>query len=288
MDCLNQQNLERYINLLCSQRYFYSQAKKNRNLKLFFSSILVFIAPIVILLFDSSASIFGTIGGIGVVFSFIIDFIEKNHVRTAANIQEQFDTELFGIGWNRILCGIKIPIEIILNGGRKYKGEKTNLKNWYGNLEGINYPYNILVCQRSNLIWDWRLRRKFAFVLISLLVLIIGLGVTICIIKELKLANYLFGIFIPSIPAFVFIIREIYEHFTISKDKIELMQVIDSLIEKNVICNSELRQIQDRIYTLRLKQALVPDWFYEKYRTDYEMNLTDSNIHFIDKLTKHN
>ena len=286
MDNLNQQNSDKFINLLSSQRFFYTQAKKNRNLKLLFAFLLVILSPIIILLFESTALILGIIGGIGVASSFIIDFIENKNVKTAANIQEQFDTEIFGIEWNRILLGAKIPIEIILDGNRNFKGEKTKMRDWYGNLTGINYPYNILICQRSNLIWDWRLRNKFAFGLILLLILIVGLGVTICILKELTLANYLLGIFVPSIPAFTFSIREIYEHFTISKDKIELMQVIDTLIEKDAIFNSDLRQIQDRIYSLRIKQALVPDWFYEKYRTDYEMNLTNSNRHFIDKLTK--
>lgn len=145
MDHLNQQNSEKHINLLCSQRFFYTKAKKNRNLKLLCSFVLVIISPIIILLIENSAQVLGIIGGTGIVFSFIIDFVENKNIRTAANVQEQYDTEIFGMDWNQILLGAKIPIEIIIDGTRKFKGEKTKMIDWYGNLTGINYPYNILI-----------------------------------------------------------------------------------------------------------------------------------------------
>ncbi|MFN8211181.1 MAG: S-4TM family putative pore-forming effector [Bacteroidales bacterium] len=281
---IDQQNTEKNIRLLSSQRYFYSQAKKIRILKLFCVVVLVIISPIVLLIFPLAKDTLCFIGAFGIILTFIIDFIENSNIKRAANIQEQFDTEVFGLDWNAILLGKKEPIEIIIDGDKKFKGDKTNLYNWYGDLQGIDYPYNVLVCQRSNLVWDWRLRKKFAVFMLILLTIIILTGIIFGLVSKLALKTYLMGILIPSIPAIIFGLKEVIEHFRISNEKSSLMSLTNSLIDKNYVPNSDLRNIQDRIYDLRTKGAIVPDWFYNKYRNEYEQNLHDSNQDFLDKL----
>ena len=288
MDKIDQQNLDKNIRLLSSQRYYYTQAKKNRILKLFCAIVLVVFSPIILLIFPSTKDPLCFIGAFGIIITFAIDFFENSNIKRAANIQEQFDTEIFGLDWNEILLGKKEPIEIIITGENKFKGDKANLHDWYGDLQGIDYPYNVLVCQRSNLVWDWRLRKKFAIMMLVLLTLILLLGIIIGLITKLPLKTYLMGILIPSIPALFFGLKEVIEHFRISNEKTSLMNLTNSFLEKSYIPNSDLRQIQDKIYALRTKGALVPDWFYKKYRTDYELNLAASNQDFYERLMKKN
>jgi len=283
---IERQNSDKNIRLLSSQRYYYTQAKKNRILKLFCSIVLVFFSPIILLNLPTARDPLCFIGAFGIILTFVIDFFENNNIKRAANIQEQFDTEIFGLDWNEILIGKKEPIEIIISGDKKFKEDKANLHNWYGNLQGIEYPYSVLVCQRSNLVWDWRLRKKFAIIMLVLLTLILSLGVLIGLITKLPLKTYLMGILIPSIPALFFGLKEVIEHFRIASEKTSLMNLTNSLLEKSSMPNSDLRQIQDKIYVLRTKSALVPDWFYKKYRTDYEINLAASNQDFHDRLMK--
>ena len=286
MDKIDQQNLEKNIRLLSSQRYFYTQAKKNRILKLFCGIVLVIFSPIILLLFPSTKEPLCFIGAFGIIITFVIDFFENSYIKRAANIQEQFDVELYGIEWNKILLGGKESMEIITTGDNKYKGDRTKLYNWYGNLHGISFPHNVLVCQRSNLVWDWRLRNKFAIIILLFLTLILGFGTIVGIINKLTLKAYLMGIFIPSIPALFFGLKEAIDHFRISQEKKSLMHLTDSLIERSFIPNSDLRQVQDKIYGLRIKSALVPDWFYNRYRTEYEQNLEVSNQDFHDRMRK--
>ena len=286
MDKIDQQNSEKNIRLLSSQRYYYTLAKKNRILKLFCTTVLVVFSPLILLLFPSAKDTLCFVGAIGIILTFIIDFFENSNIKRAANIQEQYDTELFGMDWNEILLGAKESIEIIITGDKKFNGDKKKLYNWHGDLSGIDYPYNVLICQRSNLVWDWRLRKKFAIIMLVLLGLILGFGISIGLITKLIFKTYLMGIFIPSIPAIFFGLKEAIEHFRISYEKTSLMNLTNSLIEKNFIPNSDLRQIQDKIYGLRIRSALVPDWFYKKYRTDYEQNLSNSNQEFRDRLMK--
>jgi drug/metabolite transporter superfamily protein YnfA len=283
MKIAEEQNSEENIKRLAGQRNLYSKAKKIRYFKHIGALILIIFSPILVLCLPNSTKILGIIGGIFIILSFLFNFLELKMIKTAANIQEQFDTNLFEIIWNEILCKNKVPTEIITKESREFKGDRKKLLNWYGNIGEIPYPFNVLVCQRSSLVWDWRLRRKFAFWLIIGLSTLIILGISIGIIKKLTLSGYLIGILIPSLSALIFGIKEIYENYVIANDKEELMRIINSKIEKETISQTELRQIQDYIYNLRIKQALIPDWFYEKYRTDYEHDLMSSNNEFIDK-----
>jgi hypothetical protein len=93
----------------------------------------------------------------------------------------------------------------------------------------------VLICQRSNLVWDWRLRKKFAIVMLVLLGLILGFGISIGLITKLTFKIYLMGIFIPSVPAIFFGLKEAIEHFRISNEKINLMNLTNSLMETSFI-----------------------------------------------------
>ena len=113
MNIAKEQNSTENIRRLAGQRNLYSKAKKIRNLKLIGAFILVIFAPIIVVFFPESTKLLGIIGGIGLFISFLVDFIEVKTIKTAANIQEQFDTSLFDINWNEILSKHKVPVEII-------------------------------------------------------------------------------------------------------------------------------------------------------------------------------
>ncbi len=286
MDIAKRQNEKDSLELLAAQRFVYSIAKKFRNPRIWFSLILTAIAPIIIILFPTLKIHLGIIGGVWAIIAYLLSLDETKKVKIAATIQEEFDTHVFALDWNEILVGHKVSHEIIHNYSLKYK-DKSEFQNWYGDLKGINNTLSILICQRSNLVWDWRLRRTFARVIIVFLSIFLIAGIIISTTNHLALDTYLLSILLPSASAYILGVKEIIDNFNCASSKESLEKKIYGIWEKciensTIPGKSEMRQIQDRIYLLRTNTALIPDYWYNKYKSDYETSMQGT----IDKYKK--
>jgi hypothetical protein len=283
MNINSNQNEKHCQSLLAAQRIIYKEAKKLRTTRVIGSFGFAILAPITILLMPDFKIGLGISGGIWTIIGFLLSNRESNKVKEAAIIQEEFDTYTFDLDWNNIQCGTKVSNEIIHSSASKYL-DKTDLLNWYGDLTGISNNLAILICQRSNLVWDWRLRKQFAWTLIIFILVVFGTGIGIALYDKLTVASYLIAILLPSASAFILSIKEIKEHFDSAKSKELLEKKINSIWEKSMTTlispsKLDLRQVQDRIFQLRINTALIPDWWYNKLKGDFE----DSMQNTIDK-----
>jgi hypothetical protein len=281
MESINKiQNTNHCIELLAAQRVIYREAKKYRTIRIVGSFGLTIIAPVVILFFPELKITLGIVGGIWTIMAFLISARESSKVKEAATIQEEFDTLTFELDWNNIQCGSKVSNEIIHSSASKYI-DKSDLKNWYGDLDGITTNLSILICQRSNLVWDWRLRKQFAWTIIIALLILFGLGLGISLYHKLTLQTYLISILLPSASAFILGIKEVKEHFDSAKSKEALEKKINSMWEKSITSlvsptKLELRQVQDKIYQLRTNTALIPEWWYDTLKGDFEKSMQNT------------
>jgi hypothetical protein len=281
MNTINKlQNTNHCIELLAAQRIRYREAKKYRTIRTAGSFGMTIIAPLVILLFLELKITLGIVGGIWTIVAFLLSARESNMVSEAATIQEEFDTQTFDLEWNNIQTGAKVSNEIIHSSASNYT-DKTDLHDWYGDLEGINNNLSILICQRSNLVWDWRLRKQFAWTIIIALLLLFGLGLGLSLYLKHSLQTYLIGILLPSASALILGVKEVKEHFDSVKSKEGLEKKINSIWEKSMTTlisptKSELRQVQDKIYQLRTNTALIPDWWYNKLKGEFEKNMQNT------------
>jgi hypothetical protein len=281
MNTINKlQNTNHCIELLAAQRIRYREAKKYRTIRTAGSFGMTIIAPLVILLFLELKITLGIAGGIWTIVAFLLSARESNMVSEAATIQEEFDTQTFDLEWNNIQTGAKVSNEIIHSSASNYT-DKTDLHDWYGDLEGINNNLSILICQRSNLVWDWRLRKQFAWTIIIALLLLFGLGLGLSLYLKHSLQTYLIGILLPSASALILGVKEVKEHFDSVKSKEGLEKKINSIWEKSMTTlisptKSELRQVQDKIYQLRTNTALIPDWWYNKLKGEFEKNMQNT------------
>lgn len=278
METINRnQNTNHCIELLAAQRIIYRNAKKFRTIRIIGSFGLAIIAPIIILLFPDLKIALGIFGGTWTIVAFLLSTNESNKVKEAATIQEEFDSQTFELEWNNIQCGSKASNEIIHSSAIKYT-DKADLKDWYGDLVGIKNNLSVLICQRSNLVWDWRLRKQFAWTIIIAILILFSLGLGIALYNKLTLQTYLISILLPSASAFLLGIKEVKEHFDSAKSKEALEKKINSIWEKSmtslvVPTKSELRQVQDKIYQLRTNTALIPEWWYNKLKGDFEKSM---------------
>lgn len=285
----SQQNLDHNIDLLIAQRYYYSRAKKFRNLRIAISIAFALISPFITFYTSDWATIIGSIGGTWALIAYLLKkLFENSNIEKAAKIQEEFDTSLFKISWNKVMAGEKISYEDINYAKRKFTGDTEKLKNWYSDILEFPYPVDVLLCQRSNLVWDWRLKSNYSIGIFIISLLYFIITIIISSVSDLKLSEYILGLFLPALSGYFIAIDEGVDHWKASRKRKNLEDKINDLSETALTDPSSLtldslRQIQDCIFEFR-KGPMVADSFYWFFRDQFENNMRQALEEFRRKL----
>jgi ABC-type multidrug transport system fused ATPase/permease subunit len=290
-EILNNQNLDINLDKLIAQRRLYSNAKKVNYLLIG----LTVVVPITISFFTNFTTIqIDDKNWIYVVYAIIVIFAEKileiyidRCKKTAASIQEDFDTTIFCLPENELLNTTFVDYDVI----RKYsKKDKLNAKklnkvrNWYSNeIDIIPYNVAILFCQRMNICYDQHIKRKYNFLLITLSTLTFVILLILALSNGFSLIKFMLEVILPSLPIFIFTFKE----FNTSLESVDNLQKLREIIEEKLdsisiddsINIEELRKIQDRIYQNRILSPLIPDFIYRWLWSDLEdqMNYSVKN-----------
>ncbi len=290
-DIPGDQNRDDRLDLLRAQRTYYGRAKHLQTAFLILALVLpwvgvfwsveypeirpkVALASIVLLLLE-----------IGLATG-----LQRDWVKTAARIQEQFDTEIFQLPWNQLVVGSKVAPEIIRSVTRKpiTAKKRKDLEDWYEHCVGsVPLPFGRLVCQRTNVAYDMEVRKTFAWGL-----LITAIGMVVFLIyhhgfqEGISFADLLLTVLVPYMPFAAFVLREYRRQYDTVESLTTLKSEVDKLWAKAVKIPdaAELRQdsrnLQDAIYRNRTSNPLVYDWVYWLMRKLNE----DSARHAVETL----
>jgi hypothetical protein len=276
------QNAPEMIRLLAAQRHFYTVAKRLRAVRVFGSVALVFLAPIVLFAAPGSNHVMAIVGLAGLLIGEVgLERFERAHVRTAATIQEEFDTRLFELPWNEPRVGTRMAPEVISAAAARFGADTSKLVDWYGDTGTIPGKLAVLLDQRSNLVWDWRLRRWYAVYVVALICLCLALDVGIAIAAHLEVLQALEALFAPSAPAIVEGIRVARMHAEAATRKEELARDLqrhweDGLRDLDSLAPGASRQVQDCIFDLRKDAPVLPDWWYHWFRSRFNVDMMDA------------
>ncbi len=299
-----EQNKEEFIKLLKAQRYYYKVAKRWQNWRLILSMVI----PILFILaklkslneFESYKNMFNwldlsfivILSLIWIAISFIFRILEKQYISLGASTQEEFDTKLFKLDKNTF-CFLKEPtIEEINKGAKKFKGDLKKLKDWYPIGDSGNKFLNILLAQRTNIVWDRRLKERYRNFLIVLIIVIFISEVFIAFHFNPSFKEAVSILFLSSFPLYFLLIEYAYElHRQIKSNNIVDNQILDICKSINKFSNIELRfkcrQIQDYIYEKnRLKLILIPEWLYWLRRDEDNNDILEINNELVKNLKK--
>jgi SMODS-associating 4TM effector domain len=136
--------------------------------------------------------------------SLVVDGAFKREARRAAAIQEAFDTGLYQMSWNTAFVGQPVPPEDLhrlVRAFHKSDRREERIRDWYPDTTGLRRPYDILLCQQTNLAWDARLRRRYAIFLLTAVLLWSVLGVVVAIAVGLTVIDALLRWYVPSLAA---------------------------------------------------------------------------------------
>ncbi|WP_158840533.1 S-4TM family putative pore-forming effector [Saccharothrix deserti] len=199
----------------------------------------------------------------------------------AATVQEHFDTYVFTLPWNK-LRATKLDPERLHELATRYRSGDDRIRRWYPDTDQVSWPFNVLICQRANLMYDVGLRERWARIVEALLACWVGTGVLIGCLAGMTVWNLLLAWFIPSSAAILLgfeIIRA--QRQTVSERKIALATVtaeLDHLHDDHDADDRDAvamkcREIQDAIFETRKQPNRVPGWLYRLLRTKNEAKM---------------
>ena len=282
-EIIKNQNKRKFIEYLKAQRVAYSECKVFQFFDLV-SIIIAIVLPIIGIVRTDFVNYLGAFGVLWTIIYLISENYRRKKTEQGAKLQEQFDTELYELPWNDILCKDKISSDVKIDLAKKYN--QGGLKNWYSKEidSSLPKPIAIILCQRINFSWELKLRKLYVTFLVLTLVLYYGIFLAFFIYKNIGF----YDILLLIAPSLSFLIYGVQNSLSLKSHiaaKEETLKRIDTYLEKystnkDLPQLSILRQIQDVIFTERTFPEKIPDWFYKLNLTKNE-DRTDAIVKSI-------
>lgn len=205
--------------------------------------------------------------------------LQKRWRTLAAQIQEQFDCDVLQLPWNDVKAG-KEPIpEVVEEAAEQYRAQNgvTSLLNWYSP-QVSQVPIHVarIICQRQNCWWDSNQRRKYAAVVV-VLVLGVFLGVlAVSIPQGITLERFLVAVLFPLLPALLIGYRQFNEQLEAATRLDDLREHAERLWAEVLTglsaetATTQARRLQDEILEHRKRSPLVFDYVFELLRAKHQ------------------
>lgn len=249
--------------LVAAQSRIYSDAKILLALRICAVVALAIAAGIAAAQLPAWRTIIGGWGGVGLLLlSIVVGEVEKRLRLIAAATQETFDTNVFQLEWNSVLVE-RPPMARVAKAAMRYDGGRD--ANWYEDTEETHRPYDVLICQASNLGWGASMHRLWAWIL-SAFGLMVGASLIILGRETgLSWSDILPVIVIPGLAP----VKELVEQIRANLDNARAKEAAERKISDfwargmnggATPSEAEVRAIQDKILQFRQTNAFVPDW----------------------------
>lgn len=284
-----EQNRPERLELLRAQRLFYSRAKVYQTL----FALMALLLPAVGALFGAGYPEIRPFLGLGSIVVLLLDVgvisrKQREDCKRGAKVQEQFDTEVLKLDWNRLVAGGRVDAEDVreITSKPMTDVDRQYLENWYEVvIAKLPLPVGRIICQRTNVTYDMRVRKTYARILLGAAVLLFLVLTLLGLYQGIKVNDLILTMYLPALPLATFLLREHRKH----DDTIETLTTIKAEVEKvweqaltgtsfDELTRSS-RALQDAIYRHRASNPLVVDWLYGRIRRRQE----DLTRHAVEK-----
>ena len=295
---IQEQNTPRKLDLLAAQRQIYSDAKNLQVISLIIGVPVVVVWSVFVAIFPQLA-VYAGCWGIFATFLEILVFsgLQKAAQQKAAKIQQIFDCEVLQFNCENLNCGIRVDPESIIDASSRYKrknSDYSSLQNWYPISVGQLPIYQArIICQRCNIWWDAKLRRRYSKWIIIILIVLAIIVFLIGLVGGLTLEKFLLAVLAPLTPAFVLGLRQYTEHNEAATSLDRLRENADTLVQR--VINKKLTQqdieiesysLQAQIYDNRRRSPLIFDWIYSILRRKDEEQMNKGAESLVQELTQ--
>lgn len=293
-----EQNTQRKLALLATQRQLYSDAKNLQMISVI-SGVPVVVAWSVLVAIFPKLAVYAGLWGITAALLELLFFsrLQKSTQEKAAKVQQIFDCEVLQFNWASLNCGVRIEPETIIDASNRFKRRNPNysdLLNWYPTSVGqLPIHQARIICQRSNVWWDAQLRRRYSRWVVAVLIALTAIVLLIGLIGGLTLEKFLLAVLAPLMPAFVFGLRQYTEHNEAAVRLDRLRENAEALVEEVINRRStpqdlerESYNFQAQIYDNRRRSPLIFDWLYSHLRRKDEEQMNKGAESLVEELTQ--
>lgn len=222
----------------------------------------------------------------------LIDRVQKDKQKRGAKLQEQFDTVVLALPWNRFVAGARVEPEDVraLSAQPLSSKREAHFDAWYEPCVG-ELPQHLarLICQRTNISYDTRLRRKYGNRLLAV-TLIFGIGLLFAsLAMDSKFPDLVMTLLVPFMPVLSWALKERLQHANTAASLTNLGSEWEKLWTKALAGASEAeltsdsRDLQDAIYQHRERSPLVFDWVYYRLRAANEDEAHHAAVELVAK-----
>lgn len=276
------QNAPEQLERLAAQRQLYSKAKR-----VFATGAIASFAAAIVWL--PLATVFPTLRAWAALYGIAIAILDiailepwqKRSQKAAADIQECFDCDVLQIPQNRFKGCDVLDLETVAEMAachRHRDKEFLKLRDWYPRSVGsLPLPLARLVCQRTNVRWDARLRLVYSGWILGVIALICVASIAFGILAHLTVEQWAVRIAAPLLPVIVWGAREWRRQRETAKDADRIRALVESmwgrLLAREVDEAESVREsraLQDEIYDRRRRGPLVFDFVYGRLQPKYE------------------
>ncbi len=297
--CQNQ-NTQRALELLAAQRQLYSDAKKLQTISIVIVVPVVIVWSILVAIFPKLA-VYAALWGTAALLLELLIFsrLQKSTQEKAAKVQQIFDCEVLQFNWENLNCGIRVEPELIVDASNRYKQKNSNyssLQDWYPIIvEQLPLHQARIICQRSNVWWDAKLRRRYSKWIVIILIALTVAVFLIGLVGGLNLEKFLLAVLAPLMPAYILGLRQYVEHNEAANRLDRLRENAEILVQKAV--NKRLTQhdlemesysFQTQIYDNRRHSPLSFDWLYSRLRREDENQMNKGAETLVQELLHNN
>lgn len=259
--------------------------------------VLTVIAPLVgavvaILTPDARPYVAAAALVIAMLDSSLIDRIQKQKLKTAARIAEQFDCELLGMAWNPYAAGKKLEPETIEGATQRWPNGDEKLRGWYP-AAVAQVPMHLarIICQRTNLWYDGTLREKYSSILLWSAIAIAILLLSGGFVAQLGLVDFVAVVMAPATPVVNWALREFFRQ----RDAVEALKLARAEAEalwaaalnggcEPAECARRSREFQNTIFARRANNPLIFPKIYAWLRPSLEVQMNRGAEAYVKEL----
>lgn len=297
MSIIKRQELPENIELLAAQRNIYSRAKRIIGIQMILSVPIAICAVVTTILKPELKGYMALWGILVVVFDLFVFTPWVKKLRDhGARVQELFDTNVLGLDWNEISVGKRPEPELVHEEANKHGLQEKNvakLRKWYPVIiDTVPEIHGVVISQRSNVWWDAKMRRKYAFsirvILVSIALGLIGYG----LYEKKDMFEFFAYILAPLTSTYVFGYRQMTEHSD-AAERLDKLKEISEKILSDALAGKEAsllklkcRALQDQIFEHRRKSPPIFDFLFNFFRDKNEELMNKGAATLVSEFTQ--
>lgn len=213
----------------------------------------------------------------------VIEPLARSKQDLGARIQELFDTRLLEIPWNSLRCQERPDPEDIhrLAGDSHANIADSVTREWYPRVVGdVEIEYARLLCQRTNLRWDSKLRVVY-LQCITLSLIGVFCGVLLYgVISRMLVGPWIVKVVLPLCPTVLKLSRLAIREKEAASRSERAKRILEEVWKNGLdgkATHSDFiegaRRLQDEIYERRRMNPRVPRLLYLMYRGEFETEM---------------